>query len=150
MIVYLYSIANTTSTVRAQRDVVRPVQQDLARRAVHRRHRPLAENPQVLFRQPKPVVLGQEVLGFTVRGRAGHQIQRNPRPVATRGRNELLKMDLKERIFRDRTDWVHALGMVKPQPGALPAGHQHHTHVAGAERLDALGAGLLGREAVGR
>ena len=104
-------------------------------------HRPLAEDEQVLLRQPEALVLGEERRGFVVRGRAGHQVQRNPHAVAPGGGHDLLDVNLEERLLRDRPDGEHALGMVEAQPRSLPAGHQDHAELSGAERFDARAAG---------
>ena len=134
--------------VGAQGEAVRGVQQHLARRRVDRRHRPLAEDVQVFFRQAESVVPPEKRDGFLVGGRAGHQVQGNPRAVASARGDDLLDVDLKQRLSRHRPDRKHALGVVEPEPRRLPSGHEDHADLARRERLGPASPGLVGREGV--
>ncbi len=134
--------------VGTQRDLVRRFHQHAAAVGVDGRHRPLAEDNQVLRRQAEALVRGEELHCLVVGCRAGHQIERNPHAVASPGRDDLLDVNLKERFSGDRPDGEHALGMVEPQSRALAAGHQDHAEPAGADGLFRALPGLLGGEAV--
>ncbi len=134
--------------VGAHGQAVRRFQQELARCRIDRRHRPLAEDVQVLCRQPEAVVGGKELDRLLVRRRAGHQIQRNPHAVPSRRGQHLLDVDLKQGAAGDGADRKHALGMVETQAGPLPAGDEDDADLPGRQGLVTPAAGFGKREPV--
>ena len=72
---------------------------------------------------------------LVVRGRAGHQIDRDRsagRPAAS---ERLFEQNLKQRGPGERADREHPLGMGKPEPCSLAAGHDDQADLAGGQSL---------------
>ena len=130
--------------VGAEEQLVFRGQQQLAGLRVDRRHRALAENNQVVFGKPEPLVLVEEIDLLVVRDGAGHHVDRHRRAVATGCGERLFQMDLQERRARHRSDRIHALGLVETEPAALPSGREQHANFAGRQRLLAASSGFVG------
>ncbi len=135
-------------SVGADGDPPRRFQQHAARPGVHRGHRPLTEDEQIVRRQPKPLLGIEKGHGFRVGRRTGHQIQRNPHAIAPAGGHDLLHVELEERFAGKRSDGEQALGMIEAQTGPLSAGHEEHAELSGPQRFLGPPAGLLRGERV--
>jgi hypothetical protein len=125
-------------------------QQQLAGLRVDRRHHALAEDPQFIFSQAEPIVLGEERDGLVMCRRTGHQVQRDRCAVPPRDRAEPFDQNLKQGPLRDRTERKHALGVLEPETRSLAAGNKNQSELPVAQSLLAASDRVCGRELVVR
>ena len=120
--------------VRAEEQRARLLQEQLAGGHVEGRHRALLEVRELVGGQAEPIVLGEVRFGLGVRGRAGHDQERDRHPVPAGQGQDLLGVDAEQAGPGHRADREHPLRLVEPEPTALPAGDEQDRDLAGPQR----------------